>query len=300
VCLDDQDAATMSARGFALLEWLIASAFVLAIAGALFATVGPVRDTFARVQHSADLAASARAALDVIVADLREAPGDASIAPQGVAIPPVMATVELLQDLDTPVIAEPAAALSIRRVPLRAAQGRLRSEVLAGETLLRFEMTARCATGAPACGFRAGDHAVLVSDGNVELVTIEAPLADAVLVGEPLAHGFPADAVLCRVVTSIYGLRVVNGAAARLVRLTDGGAEQPLLDDVVAFEVTADSVNSAAMRRVSLRLRVEAAPDDLRGPAGVLFARAGTARSARRWLPDIELRADVALRKGGL
>jgi hypothetical protein len=47
---------------------------------------------------------------------------------------------------------------------------------------------------------------------------------------------------------------------------------------------------------VSVTLRVESALSALRGPAGLLFARAGTSRLASRWVPDLEVRFDVTPR----
>jgi prepilin-type N-terminal cleavage/methylation domain-containing protein len=48
------------------------------------------------------------------------------------------------------------------------------------------------------------------------------------------------------------------------------------------------------IRRVSVTLRVEASLSALRGPAGILFARGGTSRSAARWVSDQEIRFDIA------
>jgi len=48
------------------------------------------------------------------------------------------------------------------------------------------------------------------------------------------------------------------------------------------------------IRRVSATLRVEASLPALRGPAGLLFARSGTAHSANRWVADEEIRFDMA------
>jgi hypothetical protein len=50
------------------------------------------------------------------------------------------------------------------------------------------------------------------------------------------------------------------------------------------------------IRAVGVTLRVQAAAATLRGPAGVLFAHAGTAAAGRRWAPDIEVRFQVAPR----
>jgi hypothetical protein len=50
------------------------------------------------------------------------------------------------------------------------------------------------------------------------------------------------------------------------------------------------------IRRIRVLLRVQAALDSMRGPAGVLFAHAGTSTSVERYLPDLEMSFDVALR----
>lgn len=54
------------------------------------------------------------------------------------------------------------------------------------------------------------------------------------------------------------------------------------------------------IRRVRVKLRVQAGVDSLRGPAGVLFTRAGTSTSAERFLPDQEIRFDVTPRNMNL
>jgi hypothetical protein len=50
------------------------------------------------------------------------------------------------------------------------------------------------------------------------------------------------------------------------------------------------------IRRVRVTLRVQAARAALRGPAGVLFTNGGTAASMGRYLPDREIRVDIAPR----
>jgi hypothetical protein len=96
--------------------------------------------------------------------------------------------------------------------------------------------------------------------------------------------------------TSVYDVRTTAGEE-RLVRITDGGAEQPLVDNIVSFEVQPDSPNPMQIRRLSVRLRVQA-PTHLRGRPSYLFARAGSATGPSRWLPDVELRTDIAIRNG--
>ena len=50
------------------------------------------------------------------------------------------------------------------------------------------------------------------------------------------------------------------------------------------------------LRTVAVTLRVEAAADALRGPAGVLFTNGGTSRAANRWAPDLEMRFQASPR----
>jgi hypothetical protein len=50
------------------------------------------------------------------------------------------------------------------------------------------------------------------------------------------------------------------------------------------------------IRRISVTLRIEAGTSSLRGPAGLLFARSGTSRDPSHWVPDREIRFDIAPR----
>jgi hypothetical protein len=50
------------------------------------------------------------------------------------------------------------------------------------------------------------------------------------------------------------------------------------------------------VRQVRITLRVQVAKAMLRGPAGILFRHAGTSHSGERFVPDQEIRFDVAPR----
>lgn len=80
----------------------------------------------------------------------------------------------------------------------------------------------------------------------------------------------------------------------RAARLTDGpwcpDAASPLRFDADLLRI----------RRVHLTLRVQSALASLRGPAGALFARGGTARSWDGWVPDLQVELDVTPRNMGL
>jgi hypothetical protein len=54
------------------------------------------------------------------------------------------------------------------------------------------------------------------------------------------------------------------------------------------------------VRKIAVRLRVQVASADLRGPAGVLFSNGGSSRSARMMVPDQEIRFEVTPRNFNL
>ena len=90
----------------------------------------------------------------------------------------------------------------------------------------------------------------------------------------------------------------------RLVALNASSAPTPLTaaqfsdgpwcpDDTNANRWDADLLR---VRTIGITVRIEAALAALRGPAGALFANAGTARAANRWAPDLEIRAQISPR----
>jgi hypothetical protein len=54
------------------------------------------------------------------------------------------------------------------------------------------------------------------------------------------------------------------------------------------------------IRRVRFTLRVQTALESLRGPAGMLFTQGGLARSAGRFVPDVEIQLDIKPRNMSL
>jgi hypothetical protein len=288
----------MNARGFTLVELLIAALVVITLAGAVFTLVAPTQGALQRWYEGMDMETGARAALDQIAADVREAGADASVMPIAAKLPRGLPAVVLLSDLDTATFASPASALLVRRIPHLAAQARLRNAASAGAAVLILETDSACAHGGPACGFQSGEAAVLFDDASAELVAVQLAGAGAVQLTAPLAAAFPVGATLAGVVTTAYGLRSTSNGSQTLVRRTAGGAEQPLVDNVATLQIEGDDPDPSRLRRVSVTLRVEASSDAYRG-SGDWFARPGTATHLSRWVPDVELRADIALRNRG-
>jgi hypothetical protein len=85
----------------------------------------------------------------------------------------------------------------------------------------------------------------------------------------------------------------VLGSGGALVRLTEGHlTDGPWCPD--PFHPARFDADLLRIRRVVVRVRVQAAIESLRGPAGSLFRRGGTARTAARVVPDLEATVQVA------
>jgi len=115
----------------------------------------------------------------------------------------------------------------------------------------------------------------------------------------------PSDTSVVPFVAGASCLFIGNGtpiAAPRLAPLSVGGAAGGALVPIVAAQLTdgpwcPDDVSPSRydadlfrIRSVAVTVRVESALDALRGPAGALFVRSGTARAADRYVPDLEIR----------
>jgi hypothetical protein len=72
--------------------------------------------------------------------------------------------------------------------------------------------------------------------------------------------------------------------------LTDG----PWCDDTAP--VARFDADLLRIRRIRIRVRVQASASLLRGPAGRLFTRGGTATAAERYVPDRQVSLDVTPR----
>lgn len=286
----------MSSRGFSIIELLVAASLLLVVTSAIASLVPPLRVHFERFEASGELEPAGRAGIEALLADLREAGSDAAVTGPEQRLARSVARVLTLSDLESRTPAVPGGAVRVFRVSSPAAQGLLSAAAPAGSVSLALRTTSRCAGGAPACSFGVGGLAILYDEAIAELVTISGTGAGFVTVASRLTSDFGPGAVLAALTSTTYGVRRAADGAGRLVRLTTGGAEQPVIDGVVGFEVTPDSVDPARVESVQVTLRLESPTAALRGPAGYLFRRDGTARSPGAWLPDIELRTTVALR----
>lgn len=118
-------------------------------------------------------------------------------------------------------------------------------------------------------------------------------------------RGYPAGENCTFLVDPVSGLQVPRLA----VLGSSGGARQPAaLVKLTGGRLTdgpwcPDPTNPnrwdadlLRIRRIGVTLRVESANRALRGPASALFAHGGTSKNGNAWLPDLQVRFDVASR----
>jgi prepilin-type N-terminal cleavage/methylation domain-containing protein len=261
----------MTMRGFTLVEVLVATAIFLVIAGAASMLVAPAHRVFEGVLSSSDMETRARTGMATLLGDLAEAGSGAAIGPPLVALSDLM-----------PVISAAGNSVTIMRIPAAAARGTLRTAAAAGDAVVELEITGPCFMQDPTCGFRAGSAAVVFDAARAEAVSISGvDPGTATLTFAPAIVGtFDTGAAVIAVERVSYVLRPA-GTGGRLVRISPGGAEQPVVDHVAAFDVAAWPPE-VGVRGTDVTLRVDRGSPTLRRGAGV---------------QDLELNASVLLRE---
>jgi hypothetical protein len=226
----------------------------------------------------------------VLIRAVHEA-GASSLLASGRRLGELVDVVTPLASIDDVVPSVSGPAVRLVSVARNAAQARLRNLAEAGATTLQLDVE-RCTAVDEVCGFEAGLLVSVFDDGGAALVTIIGSNALGVIAfTPPLPRDYGPGSGVTAIDRTTFGMRDEGDGTATLVRRSAGGAEQPVLRHVVSFEAAEPTPS-----RLTVRLRVEAAADALRGPAGLLFHRAGTAQAATQWVPDLELRTTITLR----
>jgi prepilin-type N-terminal cleavage/methylation domain-containing protein len=240
VRLDGPDEEAMRDRGFTLIEVLVACLLLALVTAAVAAIAAPARNALDRTLGAADMAAGSRATVERLSFDLREAGGGAAVADAGVDLSDVVPFVVPHADLDNPVATTPGQAITLMRLNLGAPQGTLLSDVIAGTASLQLDTTRRCANVGVACGLQPGMTAVIFDASRATMTSIHAVAPGGfVELSAGLTASFGAGAIIAAPTIVTYGLRLNADGSRRLVRSSPGGAEQPVLQNVVAFDVQA-------------------------------------------------------------
>jgi type II secretory pathway pseudopilin PulG len=256
----------MMARGFSVIELLVALTMTLVIAGALAKMVPPARAAFDRVPGELDLQQRGRTAIDALSRALRSA---------GQNVAATDALGPLSDALPTVLLSEPDGdgaftALKVI-VPLPdPAQGVLAAAQTGPSAAIALEAD-YCPNVSDVCGFLPGSTAVIVDGlGHYDVFQVAATVAAARILtpSSALSRPYPAASVIVEVDQLTFTLAQQPDDSYTLVRETAAGAIQPVVDFVsgIAFRGTGEGVAAGfyQFREIDVTVSVEAQTDLLR------------------------------------
>jgi type IV pilus assembly protein PilW len=316
-------------QGFSLIEIVVALALTGVVLAAVFTAIDPANGSFTTEAELADMQQRLRVAAQTLAEDLVTAgarSGTAASLGSGAAPFPAVLPYRVGPLNPDPPEAAAASAVTVIAVPATAAETSIEGAIRGGSSETTIGAAAGCpwtaGTRDPACGLEPGAVVLVHDERGFDVFTISRVAGSTVSleqVRHALARPFEPGSRIVPIVATTYYLRNDDQAGAyQLMRYNGRSSDAPVVDHVVAlaFEYFGGGAGGEPLaplspsevaanpppivRRVRVRLRVQAAADSLRGPAGALFVHGGSARQARRWAPDLETTVDVALRNAGL
>jgi hypothetical protein len=271
----------MIARGFTVIELLIALTMTLAIAGALANVVQPARAVFDRVPGELDLQQRGRTAIDVLSQALRSSGRNVAVTESLGPFSDLLPTVLLSAPDENGGFTE----LKVIAPVADPAQGVL-SSAPAGPAAALILEPGLCPGVNDVCGFQPGSFAVIVDGlGHYDVFEVAATVAAARLLtpARPLSRSYPAASAIVEVDEFTFTLSQQADDSYTLVRRTAAGAILPVVDNVngLSFHGVGQDVAAGFLqyREVDVTVSVEAQTDLL-----------------RRVLPDRVFRTSIRLR----
>ena len=250
-----------SARGFTVIELLLALAITLAIAGAIASEAPQARAAFDRVPSELDLQQRGRTAIDVLSQAVRAA-GSSVVATSLVGSLSELLPVVSVSDPDDSGTAFTSMTVIL---PVKdAAQGVLSADQASPGGSMTLATTP-CPNVKDVCGFTAGAVAV-VTDGqghfDVFVVASTNPGARRLTPNGLLSHAYPADSVVVEVEQNTFSLAEQADGSYSLIRETAAGAVQPVVDSLSDLTFSVSGVEVPAgftmLRQVDVALTVRA------------------------------------------
>ena len=245
------------ARGFTVVEMLIALAIVMVIAGALAAVVEPARVAFDRVPAELDLQQRGRTAIDVIAQALRSA---------GKNVPATNALGAFSEILPVVSLSGPDASgdgfatLTVMGSIVDGAQGILaagQSASVAAVTLA----TTPCPNVTDVCGFSPGMTAVITDgSGHYDVFVVASTAAGSRMLtaDRGFSQRYPMGSAVIEIDQYTFSLAGQADGSFSLMRETAAGARQPMVDFVTALSF------NMADQQVDVTVTVQAATESLR------------------------------------
>jgi prepilin-type N-terminal cleavage/methylation domain-containing protein len=235
-----------AAKGFTLIEMLVAAAITLTITGAVFHLIDPAQGAFRAQPEAADLQQRLRTAVETLAGNLRMAGAGASA---GLAAGPLVdfAAPVLpyrVGDIDSDVAAGVffrEDAVSLLFVPSATADTALRAAG-AGANPLAVSAQGDCLANRrrALCGFTAGMRILLVDPSGVwEALRLTDVDDDALELRHDgvLSSPYVPGSTVAQVVRHTYYLAADDDAGTyRLMHYDGAGTDLPLVDDIVMLE----------------------------------------------------------------
>jgi Tfp pilus assembly protein PilW len=321
--------------GYSMIELLVSTSLVAVVAAGAFGMLNPSSAAFQSQLEAADMQQRLRVAATRLAADLAVVGAGPDRGPRaGPLVQSFAPVLPMLRGTraDDPPESWFADRITLLAVPPGAPQTRLSAAVASGSDWIVVDAQPQCPPSDPLCLFSVGDVVAVFDDsGSIDLVEITAVAASPVPMLQHANQPLTSTAYQPST-TSIVGMSVVSYAldrqASQLVVVGGLGAPvAPFVDNVVDLAFTyhalgddgsfvpltaaqladgpwrpnASSANRwdadlLRVRAVTVTLRVQAAIAALRGPAGALFAAAGTGRDASRWVPDTQVTFQISPR----
>ncbi|MGE3959390.1 MAG: PilW family protein [Vicinamibacterales bacterium] len=256
------------ARGFSLVELLVALTVSLLVTSAVFAMLDPGHGAFRIQPEQADVAQRLRAAADALLRDVEGAGGWPFLAePLPASALRAAAVLPLRRgrrNADPPGTFD-SSRLSVWQVTPSAPQARLASALASSSGTTTIVPGAGCASGDPSCGFRAGMLvAAFDGSGGVDLFSVTGVSGTAITLqhnDQDSAHIHAAGRTILAVLTArTYFFRHDPALGYGQVRRydADGSADLPVANHVVSlsFEYFGDPepprvVSGAGLQRAT-------------------------------------------------
>jgi prepilin-type N-terminal cleavage/methylation domain-containing protein len=290
-------------RGFTLIEVLIAMLVAMVVTGALFRLLDPAQLMVQPQLEAADVQQRLRVGVDALMRDLLMAGAGRSDQSDPGPLSQSTATVlpyrhGLLNDDPAVNVFYRPDTITVRYTPTSSDQSTIESHT--------YYAKPDAASGALQLmhyNGASGDFPVVDNVVHLSFAYFGDP-APPVSIGAP-GPGVDSDPVdEYPAGENCLFVRVNGDAVPRLPRLADGTGMQSL--DATALTDGPWCPNAAAadrfdadllrVRRIHVRLRVQAGNAGFRGPAGALYGRGGIARHSLRLVPDADVQFDVTPR----
>jgi prepilin-type N-terminal cleavage/methylation domain-containing protein len=235
---------TLGDRGFALLELLIALAICAVVSAGIAMVVPPARAAFELTPADIDLQQRGRTAIDVIVQAIRAAGADAVAAAE---FGPLSGIVPAVIPLD-PQVDGKFARLTVIAARRHGAQAAIEHHQGGGAVLTL------AVDGCPAitvlCGF-APDTNALIADGSgrFDVFTVDSvdAAASSLTARRALTPPYASGSVVVEADVNTFQLELQPDGSRTLVRLSGGGAKQPIVDRLSSLTFEPYALDDAGM-----------------------------------------------------